>query len=50
MMDAYAAGHAGQLPPLVFRQALPATEKGYKRGQMGLAYEIVINSNPASPT
>jgi hypothetical protein len=21
-------------------------EKGYKRGQMGLAYEIVINSNP----
>jgi spore cortex formation protein SpoVR/YcgB (stage V sporulation) len=23
-----------------------ATEKGYKRGQMGLAYEIVINSNP----
>jgi len=23
-----------------------ATEKGYKRGQMGLAYEIVINSDP----
>jgi spore cortex formation protein SpoVR/YcgB (stage V sporulation) len=23
-----------------------ATEKGYRRGQMGLAYEIVINSNP----
>lgn len=23
-----------------------ATQKGYKRGQMGLAYEIVINSNP----
>ncbi|HMM46762.1 MAG TPA: SpoVR family protein [Thiobacillaceae bacterium] len=22
------------------------TQKGYKRGQMGLAYEIVINSNP----
>ena len=23
-----------------------STEKSYKRGQMGLAYEIVINSNP----
>jgi len=23
-----------------------ATQRGYKRGQMGLAYEIVINSSP----
>ncbi len=24
------------------------TEQNYKRGQMGLAYEIVINSNPCT--
>jgi hypothetical protein len=39
--------HAGELPPLELRQGVHlATEKNYKRGQMGLAYEIVINSNP----
>ena len=38
--------HAGELPPLVLRQAVHRNEKSYRRGHMGLAYEIVINSDP----
>ena len=47
MMDAYAS--VGM--PVLYRhwsygKHFLQTEKGYRRGQMGLAYEIVINSNP----
>ena len=47
MMDAYAS--VGM--PVIYRhwsygKQFIATEKNYKRGQMGLAYEIVINSDP----
>ena len=47
MMDAYAS--VGM--PVYYRhwkhgKELIATERAYKRGDMGLAYEIVINSNP----
>ncbi|MCA0177597.1 MAG: SpoVR family protein [Proteobacteria bacterium] len=47
MMDAYAS--VGM--PVFYRhwshgKSFIATEKNYKRGAMGLAYEIVINSNP----
>jgi hypothetical protein len=39
--------HAGQLPPLELRQGVHCHRpKNYRRGQMGLAYEIVINANP----
>lgn len=47
MMDAYAS--VG-LPILYhhwsYGKHFLSTEKNYKRGQMGLAYEIVINANP----
>ena len=47
MMDAYASNG---LPLLYnhwsFGKHFLSTENHYKRGQMGLAYEIVINSNP----
>ncbi|MDQ0012529.1 stage V sporulation protein R [Variovorax boronicumulans] len=47
MMDAYAS--VGM--PMIYRhwsygKQFIATEKNYKRGHMGLAYEIVINSDP----
>ena len=47
MMDAYAS--VGM--PVIYRhwsygKQFIATEKNYKRGHMGLAYEIVINSDP----
>ena len=46
-MDAYAS--VGM--PVIYRhwsygKQFIATEKNYRRGQMGLAYEIVINSDP----
>lgn len=47
MMDAYASNG---MPVLYhhwsFGKHFLSTEKGYRRGQMGLAYEIVINSDP----
>lgn len=47
MMDAYASvGMPVNYHHWSFGKQFIATEKGYKRGQMGLAYEIVINSNP----
>ncbi|MCL2658313.1 MAG: SpoVR family protein [Betaproteobacteria bacterium] len=47
MMDAYAsAGMPVNYHHWSFGKHFLSTEKGYKRGQMGLAYEIVINSNP----
>jgi len=47
MMDAYASvGMPVNYHHWSFGKQFLATEKGYKRGQMGLAYEIVINSNP----
>ena len=47
MMDAYASNGM----PLLYThwsygKHFLSTENSYKRGQMGLAYEIVINSNP----
>ena len=46
-MDAYASvGMPVNYHHWSFGKHFLATEKGYKRGQMGLAYEIVINSNP----
>lgn len=47
MMDAYAS--VGM--PVIYRhwsygKQFISTEKNYRRGRMGLAYEIVINSNP----
>jgi stage V sporulation protein R len=47
MMDAYAS--VGM--PVIYRhwsygKEFITTEKNYRRGQMGLAYEIVINSDP----
>ncbi|RTD87774.1 SpoVR family protein [Variovorax atrisoli] len=47
MMDAYAS--VGM--PMIYRhwsygKQFIATEKNYRRGHMGLAYEIVINSDP----
>ena len=47
MIDAYAS----VAMPVNYRhwsfgKQFIATEKSYRRGQMGLAYEIVINSNP----
>lgn len=47
MMDAYASvGMPVNYHHWSFGKHFLATERGYKRGQMGLAYEIVINSNP----
>ena len=47
MMDAYASiGMPVLYHHWSFGKHFLATEKNYKRGQMGLAYEIVINSNP----
>ncbi|GBG02901.1 SpoVR family protein [Azospira sp. I13] len=47
MMDAYASiGMPVLYHHWSFGKHFLATEKGYKRGQMGLAYEIVINSDP----
>jgi stage V sporulation protein R len=47
MMDAYASvGLPVSYHHWSFGKHFLATEKSYKRGQMGLAYEIVINSNP----
>lgn len=47
MMDAYASvGMPVNYHHWTFGKQFLSTEKNYKRGQMGLAYEIVINSNP----
>jgi len=47
MMDAYASvGMPISYYHWSFGKHFLRTEKSYKRGQMGLAYEIVINSNP----
>ncbi len=47
MMDAYASiGMPIGYHHWSFGKQFLHTEKGYRRGQMGLAYEIVINSNP----
>ncbi|OGA00898.1 MAG: SpoVR family protein [Betaproteobacteria bacterium RIFCSPLOWO2_02_FULL_62_17] len=47
MMDAYASnGLPLGYTHWSFGKRFLATEQNYKRGQMGLAYEIVINSNP----
>ncbi|QIR14466.1 SpoVR family protein [Shewanella aestuarii] len=47
MMDAYAGiGMPIGYTHWSFGKRFIKTEQGYKRGQMGLAYEIVINSDP----
>ncbi|MDY7576969.1 SpoVR family protein [Herbaspirillum sp. RTI4] len=47
MMDAYASsGMPVNYRHWSFGKHFLITERDYKRGQMGLAYEIVINSNP----
>jgi stage V sporulation protein R len=47
MMDAYASvGMPVNYRHWSFGKQFLATERGYRRGQMGLAYEIVINSDP----
>ena len=47
MMDAYASvGMPVNYHHWSFGKHFLSTEKGYARGQMGLAYEIVINSDP----
>ena len=47
MMDAYASvGMPVSYHHWSFGKHFMSTEKGYRRGQMGLAYEIVINSDP----
>ncbi|QRJ65610.1 SpoVR family protein [Azospira restricta] len=47
MMDAYASiGMPVYYHHWSFGKHFLSTENRYKRGQMGLAYEIVINSNP----
>ncbi|MFP5404926.1 MAG: SpoVR family protein, partial [Gammaproteobacteria bacterium] len=47
MMDAYASiGMPVYYHHWSFGKHFLATQNRYKRGQMGLAYEIVINSNP----
>ena len=47
MMDAYASvGMPVNYRHWSYGKEFIANEKAYKRGQMGLAYEIVINSNP----
>ncbi|WP_077032706.1 SpoVR family protein [Pelomonas sp. KK5] len=47
MMDAYASvGMPVNYRHWSYGKEFIATERNYKRGQMGLAYEIVINSEP----
>ncbi|GAB3023800.1 SpoVR family protein [Bowmanella dokdonensis] len=47
MMDAYASvGMPINYAHWSYGKKFIQTEQGYKRGQMGLAYEIVINSDP----
>jgi stage V sporulation protein R len=47
MIDAYASvGMPVNYRHWSFGKQFIATEKSYRRGHMGLAYEIVINSNP----
>lgn len=47
MMDAYASvGMPIGYHHWSYGKAFLSTEKSYRRGEMGLAYEIVINSNP----
>lgn len=47
MMDAYSSvGMPVGYHHWSFGKQFLATEKNYRRGRMGLAYEIVINSNP----
>ena len=47
MMDAYASvGMPVNYRHWSFGKEFIANEKNYRRGAMGLAYEIVINSNP----
>ena len=47
MMDAYSSvGMPIGYSHWSYGKQLLSTEHSYKRGQMGLAYEIVINSNP----
>ncbi len=47
MMDAYASvGMPIGYNHWTFGKKFIQTEQNYKRGQMGLAYEIVINSDP----
>ncbi|MDO8178606.1 MAG: SpoVR family protein [Undibacterium sp.] len=47
MMDAYASvGMPVSYHHWSFGKHFMSTEKSYRRGQMGLAYEIVINSDP----
>ncbi len=47
MMDAYSSvGMPISYPHWSFGKHFVSTEKNYRRGHMGLAYEIVINSNP----
>ncbi len=47
MMDAYASvGMPIGYHHWSYGKHFLSTEKGYRRGQMGLAYEIVINSDP----
>jgi stage V sporulation protein R len=47
MMDAYASvGMPVNYRHWSYGKEFISTEKNYRRGQMGLAYEIVINSNP----
>ena len=47
MMDAYASiGMPLNYSHWSFGKQFVETEQNYKRGRMGLAYEIVINSNP----
>ncbi len=47
MMDAYASvGMPVNYPHWSYGKEFIAVDKRYRRGQMGLAYEIVINANP----
>lgn len=47
MMDAYSSvGMPINYPHWSFGKKFIETEQAYKHGQQGLAYEIVINSNP----
>jgi len=47
MIDAYASvGMPVNYRHWSFGKQFISTEKNYRRGQMGLAYEVVINSNP----
>ena len=49
MMDAYASvGMPVNYRHWSYGKEFISTEKNYKRGAMGLAYEIVINSNPCN--